>query len=174
MQEYEQELSSLSSELATARDQAGGYLSSHKYQGLIDQVNRQKIAIDNEKVGDDDGNNNINDDKQQEAARELGSLLKKKSHELSESTRKFSDLKETLDCTWTIIQKTGGSSLLKHLEAECNLSARAHLLLAVSDEAAKDRRVKKEKEKVVESMPVESQRHSHGHGHTDRQHWLLG
>jgi len=157
-QEYEQELSSLSSELATARDQAGVYLSSQKYQGLIDQVNRQKIAIDNEK----------------EAARELGSLLKKKTHELSESTRKFSDLKETLDCTWTIIQKTGGSSLLKHLEAECNLSARAHLLLAVSDEAAKDRRVKKEKEKVVESMPVESQRHSHGHGHTDRQHWLLG
>ena len=25
-------------------------MSSQKYQGLIDQVNRQKIAIDNEKV----------------------------------------------------------------------------------------------------------------------------
>ena len=170
MQEYEQELSSLSSELATARDQAGVYLSSQKYQGLIDQVNRQKIAIDNEKVRTDD-RNNITDDIQ-EAARELGSLLKKKTHELSESTRKFNDLKETLDCTWTIIQKTGGSSLLKHLEAECNLSGRAHLLLAVSDEAAKDRKVKKEQ--VVEAIPAESQRHSHGHGHTDRQHWLLG
>ena len=50
MQEYEQEISVLSSELAAARDQTGVYLSSNKYQGLIDQVNRQKIAIDNEKV----------------------------------------------------------------------------------------------------------------------------
>ena len=50
MQEYEQEISSLSSELSAARDQAGVYMSSHKYQALIDQVNRQKIAIDNEKV----------------------------------------------------------------------------------------------------------------------------
>jgi len=154
-QEYEQELSSLSSELATARDQTGVYLSTQKYQGLIDQVNRQKIAIDNEK----------------EAARELGALLKKKTHELSESTRKFNDLKETLDCTWTIIQKTGGSSLLKHLEAECKLSARAHLLLAVSDEAAKEKKVEKQR---VEVLPAETQRHSHGHGQTDRQHWLLG
>lgn len=163
--EYEQEISTLSSELTSARDQTGVYMSSQKYQGLIDQVNRQKIAIDNEK----------------EAVRELGSVLKKKTHELNESTRKFNDLKETLDCTWTIIQKTGGSSLLKHLEAECKLSQRAHLLLAVNDEAAIDKKLVEQAEKRrpvpgVEGIPSK-QRHSHGHGHmenTDRQHWLLG
>ena len=32
--------------------QSGVFMSSQKYQGLLDQVNRQKIAIDNEKVGD--------------------------------------------------------------------------------------------------------------------------
>jgi len=162
--EYEQEISTLSSELAAARDQTGVYMSSQKYQGLIDQVNRQKIAIDNEK----------------EAVRELGSMLKKKTHELNESTRKFNDLKETLDCTWTIIQKTGGSSLLKHLEAECKLSQRAHLLLAVNDEAAIDKKAvieQAEKRTVVAGLMPSKQRHSHGHGHvenTDRQHWLLG
>lgn len=164
--EYEQEISTLSSELTSARDQTGVYMSSQKYQGLIDQVNRQKIAIDNEK----------------EAVRELGSMLKKKTHELNESTRKFNDLKETLDCTWTIIQKTGGSSLLKHLEAECKLSQRAHLLLAVNDEAAIDKKVVGQAEKRrpvpgVIGIPSKPQRHSHGHGHmenTDRQHWLLG
>lgn len=163
--EYEQEISTLSSELTSARDQTGVYMSSQKYQGLIDQVNRQKIAIDNEK----------------EAVRELGSMLKKKTHELNESTRKFNDLKETLDCTWTIIQKTGGSSLLKHLEAECKLSQRAHLLLAVNDEAAIDKKLFEHDEKRrpvpgVIGIPSK-QRHSHGHGHmenTDRQHWLLG
>lgn len=163
--EYEQEISTLSSELTSARDQTGVYMSSQKYQGLIDQVNRQKIAIDNEK----------------EAVRELGSVLKKKTHELNESTRKFNDLKETLDCTWTIIQKTGGSSLLKHLEAECKLSQRAHLLLAVNDEAAIDKKLVEQAEKRrpvpgVVGIPSK-QRHSHGHEHmenTDRQHWLLG
>ena len=50
MQEYEEEISKLSNELNTSRDQTGVYMSSQKYQGLIDQVNRQKIAIDNEKV----------------------------------------------------------------------------------------------------------------------------
>lgn len=161
--EYEQEISTLSSELTSARDQTGVYMSSQKYQGLIDQVNRQKIAIDNEK----------------EAVRELGSMLKKKTHELNESTRKFNDLKETLDCTWTIIQKTGGSSLLKHLEAECKLSQRAHLLLAVNDEAAIDKKVveQAEKRRPVPGVIPSKQRHSHGHGHmenTERQHWLLG
>ena len=108
-------------------------------------------------------------------------MLKKKTHELNESTRKFNDLKETLDCTWTIIQKTGGSSLLKHLEAECKLSQRAHLLLAVNDEAAIDKKAVEQAEKRthvpgVIGVPTK-QRHSHGHGHmenTDRQHWLLG
>jgi len=158
--EYEQEISSLSSELSAARDQAGVYMSSHKYQALIDQVNRQKIAIDNEK----------------EAVSELGSMLKKKTHEIDESSRKFNDLKETLDCTWTIIQKTGGASLLKHLEAECKLSQRAHLLLAVNDEAAVDKPV----DKIENTSPtpgVTKHRHSHGVGQTgggERQHWLLG
>jgi len=158
--EYEQEISVLSSELAAARDQTGVYLSSNKYQGLIDQVNRQKIAIDNEK----------------EAVSQLGSMLKKKTHELNESTRKFNDLKETLDCTWTIIQKTGGSSLLKHLEMECKLSQRAHLLLAVNDEAAVDKPVDAGDNHPVGGPGVTvKHRHSHGHaGDSDRQHWLLG
>ena len=30
--------------------QSGVFMSSQKYQGLLDQVNRQKLAIDNEKV----------------------------------------------------------------------------------------------------------------------------
>jgi len=160
--EYEQEISVLSSELAAARDQTGVYLSSNKYQGLIDQVNRQKIAIDNEK----------------EAVSQLGSMLKKKTHELNESTRKFNDLKETLDCTWTIIQKTGGSSLLKHLEMECKLSQRAHLLLAVNDEAAVDKPVDAgDNHPVGGPGPGVTVKHRHSHGHagdSDRQHWLLG
>ena len=49
-QEYEEEISSLSSELASARDQNGVFLSTEKYQALMDQMNRQKIAIDQEKV----------------------------------------------------------------------------------------------------------------------------
>ena len=32
--------------------QSGVFMSSQKYQGLLDQVNRQKLAIDNEKVSD--------------------------------------------------------------------------------------------------------------------------
>ena len=31
--------------------QSGVFMSSQKYQALLDQVNRQKVAIDNEKVG---------------------------------------------------------------------------------------------------------------------------
>ena len=108
-------------------------------------------------------------------------MLKKKTHELDESTRKFNDLKETLDCTWSIIQKTGGVSLLKHLETECKLSQRAHLLLAVNDEAATDKTIsgkleKKALDEVAASDAV-SPRLSHGHSHSeisDRQHWLLG
>jgi len=163
--EYEEEISNLTKELNTARDQTGVYMSSQKYQGIIDQVNRQKIAIDNEK----------------EAVRELGSMLKKKTHELNESTRKFNDLKETLDCTWTIIQKTGGASLLKHLETECKLSQRAHLLLAVNDEATTDEKISgKLMEKaleVAETSDARSPTQSHAHSHSenfDRQHWLLG
>ena len=108
-------------------------------------------------------------------------MLKKKTHELDESTRKFNDLKETLDCTWTIIQKTGGASLLKHLETECKLSQRAHLLLAVNDEAATDKKIsgklKKKTLEVAETSDARSPTHSHAHGHSenfDRQHWLLG
>ena len=105
-------------------------------------------------------------------------MLKKKTHELNESTRKFNDLKETLDCTWTIIQKTGGSSLLKHLEMECKLSQRAHLLLAVNDEAAVDKPVDAgDNHPVGGPGPGVTVKHRHSHGHagdSDRQHWLLG
>ena len=50
LQEYEDEISSLSAELASSRDQTGVFMSSEKYQALMDQMNRQKIAIDQEKV----------------------------------------------------------------------------------------------------------------------------
>ena len=49
-QEYEQEISNLSTELASARDQNGVFMSTEKYQALMDQMNRQKLAIDKEKV----------------------------------------------------------------------------------------------------------------------------
>ena len=39
----------------------------------------------------------------QEAVAELGSLVKKKQHELSQLSRKFGDLSETLDCVWTAV-----------------------------------------------------------------------
>ena len=108
-------------------------------------------------------------------------MLKKKTHELNESTRKFNDLKETLDCTWSIIQKTGGASLLKHLETECKLSQKAHLLLAVNDEAATDKKINGKLEKIaldeVATSDAVRPRQIHAHSHSeisDRQHWLLG
>ena len=33
--------------------------------------------------------------------------MKKKSHALGEAARKVGDMRQTLDCTWTIVQKTG-------------------------------------------------------------------
>ena len=43
----------------------------------------------------------------QEAVAELSSQVKKKSHALGEAARKVGDMRQTLDCTWTIVQKTG-------------------------------------------------------------------
>ena len=107
-------------------------------------------------------------------------MLKKKTHEMSETKQQFNDLKETLDCTWSIIQKTGGASLLQHLESECKLSQKAHLLLAVSDEAVADKVVKEgllQSERV--SGNIGNQRHNNRHQHlassdSNLQHWLLG
>ena len=43
--------------------------------------------------------------------------VKKKSHELSEANRKVEDMRETLDCTWSILQKMAPSSgLLQALD----------------------------------------------------------
>ena len=71
---------------------------------------------------------------------ELNSLVKKKGHEVSEANRKVDDMVETLDCTWSVVQKSagvgGGALLLSELDRECALSSKAHLLLAVNDEAA--------------------------------------
>ena len=111
---------------------------------------------------------------------ELSSQLKKKGHELSEAHRKVGDMRETLDCTWSIVQKSGGggTSLLSDLDTECKLANKAHLLLAVNDEAA----VERKKEKIVSASatptraPATQTRHRHSHhvSNNDRQHWLLG
>ena len=111
----------------------------------------------------------------QEAVAELNSLVKKKGHEASEANRKVDDMVETLDCTWSVVQKStgagaGGSLLLAELDRKCRLGAKAHLLLAVNDEAAGS-------ERRTERPPAPSQprhRHSHHVTNTDRQHWLLG
>ena len=50
VQEYEDEISTLSSELASSRDQSGVFMSKEKYTALMEQMSRQKIAIDQEKV----------------------------------------------------------------------------------------------------------------------------
>ena len=128
----------------------------------------------------------------QRVSSELSSALKKQSHELTQQvqpilsssvykypiqTKKYSELRHTLDCTWSIIQKVTGpllsspphlplqtgpgsySSLLKLLDSECQLSrsplqclllrphpsccSRAHLLVAVNDEAVLTQRHRK-------------------------------
>ena len=50
IQEYQDEISTLTADLTSARDQNGVFMSKEKYQALMDQMNRQKIAIDQEKV----------------------------------------------------------------------------------------------------------------------------
>ena len=50
LQEYQDEISTLTGDLASARDQTGVFMSKEKYQALMDQMNRQRIAIDQEKV----------------------------------------------------------------------------------------------------------------------------
>ena len=121
---------------------------------------------------------------------ELSSQLKKKTHELLETSRKLSEVRESLDCTWSLVQKTAGGgrqALLTSLEAECSLSslARAHLLLAVNDEAVQQRAERKEQSASLKSEPGLASgsggtgrpgrhRHSHHVSNNDRQHWLLG
>ena len=118
----------------------------------------------------------------QEAVTELTSQLKKKNHELLETSRKLSDVRESLDCTWSLVQKTagrGGESLLTSLDDECSLSTRAHLLLAVNDEAVLQRAERTESVSLKsETTPASGggtrHRHSHHVSNNDRQHWLLG
>ena len=117
---------------------------------------------------------------------ELSSQLKKKNHELLETSRKLSEVRESLDCTWSLLQKSAGGggspALLASLEAECSLSslARAHLLLAVNDEAVQQRAERTESASVKsETTPASGgggkrHRHSHHVANNDRQHWLLG
>jgi len=175
--EYSEEISGLKAELTASRDKTGVYMSSQKYAGLIDQVNRQKIAIDNEKL----------------VAGELTSQLKKQSHELSQQAKKHGELRQTLDCTWSIIQKTSQgpvSSLLKQLDSECQLSSRAHLLVPINDEAVgggQGRRNRTEGRPPPPPHPPpphprgrkEGGKPRHAHGEAGRggeghQHWLLG
>ena len=89
-------------------------------------------------------------------------------------------MRQTLDCSWSVVQKysgTRGATLLSDLDRECKLSTKAHLLLAVNDEAAVD---KKKKTSSSSSSPAAAgsagtrHRHSHHVSNNDRQHWLLG
>ena len=109
---------------------------------------------------------------------ELSSQLKKKSHEVVETNRKVREVRETLDCTWSLVQKAGGGggqSLLDSLDEECSLSSRAHLLLAVNDEAKVERRKERtDRTEKERTEPVTRHRHSHHVSNNDRQHWLLG
>ena len=114
---------------------------------------------------------------------ELSSQLKKKNHELLETSRKLSEVRQSLDCAWSLVQKSaggGGQSLLRSLEAECSLSslARAHLLLAVNDEAVQQRPERTEsvslKSEPTSGSGGQRHRHSHHVSNNDRQHWLLG
>ena len=102
-------------------------------------------------------------------------MVKKKGHEVSEANRKVDDMVETLDCTWSVVQKSaglggGGALLLSELDRECSLSSKAHLLL--NDEApGTERRT----ERPAASVPAQPRhRHSHHVSNNDRQHWLLG
>ena len=103
----------------------------------------------------------------QESVAELVSLLKLKSLQLKEATKTMSEMKTSLDCSWTILQQSD-SSQLQQLDAECQLSKRAQLLLAVSDQAAV-KQPKKNKTKV--------NKHRQNHGSQKQpetgQHWLL-
>ena len=154
-------------------------MSKEKYQALMDQMNRQKIAIDQEKVRGDRRLSGLLMLSCQEAVTELSSQLKKKTHELVETSKKLTEVRETLDCTWTVIQKRGGGdSLVRHLDEDCSLSSQAHLLLAVNDEAAVERRTERTERTETEAGggagPAKRHRHSHHVSNNDRQHWLLG
>ena len=97
-----------------------------------------------------------------------------------ETSKKLTEVRETLDCTWTVIQKRGGGdSLVRHLDEDCSLSSQAHLLLAVNDEAAVERRTERTERTETEERgggagPAKRHRHSHHVSNNDRQHWLLG
>ena len=114
----------------------------------------------------------------QEAVTELSSQLKKKSHDLVETSKKLAELRETLDCTWSLVQRAGGGggeSLVRSLDQDCSLSSRAHLLIAVNDEAAVERRKERtESKQGGKTGPAKRHRHSHHISNNDRQHWLLG
>lgn len=119
-----------------------------------------------------------------EAVTELSSQLKKKNHELLETSRKLSEVGESLDCTWSLVQKTAGrcgESLMTSLDEECSLSTRAHLLLAVNDEAVQQRTERTDSASLKSVTTPTSggggagrHRHSHHVSNNDRQHWLLG
>lgn len=102
---------------------------------------------------------------------------------MSEANRKVDDMVETLDCTWSVVQKSvgagiggGGALLLSELDRECALSSKAHLLLAVNDEAAgTERRTERTERPERPQAPAQPRhRHSHHVSNNDRQHWLLG
>ena len=70
-------------------------------------------------------------------------------------------------------------SLVSELDRECGLSSKAHLLLAVNDEAAADLRTRPRPGSAAQPpapppAPPTRHRHSHHVANNDRQHWLLG
>ena len=91
-------------------------------------------------------------------------------------------MRQTLDCSWSVVQKysgTRGATLLSDLDRECKLSTKAHLLLAVNDEAAVDKKKKSSSPPAAAGVTTAGSagnrhRHSHHVSNNDRQHWLLG
>ena len=113
---------------------------------------------------------------------ELRADLKRKTHEIDESVRKYNMLRDTLSCAWQVIHEEGKgiSSLLENLDRKCQFSKEAHLLLAISDEAI----TKEDKGEVMSDEDTDDttgadspgyKRFKHGGlGDDYRQHWLLG
>lgn len=106
----------------------------------------------------------------QETEAELGSLLKVKGHQLDEATATMAKMKTSLDCSWTLLQKSQ-SPLLGELDTECHMSSRAQLLLAVSDQAVEEdkRKVGKGRKKGGHGSQVRRARFITAHCHNVQQ-----
>ncbi|XP_023339263.1 uncharacterized protein LOC111709669 [Eurytemora carolleeae] len=97
----------------------------------------------------------LTEQQHQDTLDELGSVLGKKRREVEELVEKIGLLRDTLDCTYTVVQ-TGGPFLPEQLESKCKLSQRAQLLLTLSDQAVESRPTAA---KAIEMFAFEKIRH---------------